>query len=127
MSVQDSTESASVAINYSTVPSTLSRVAYKSLRREIRAITDPKKMIEMIFNNKEDIQQLPTRLLNTWSVIDGWTFKRRSGIVCFEPAEKKAVRSLQHEVKELRNIIKILIATNDLRLPEDVDELVKRA
>jgi hypothetical protein len=132
MSVQDSTDSASVATNYSTATTNYStaatampRAVYKSLRREIRAISDPDKMIEAIFNSEEELHQLPTRLLNTWSLIDGWTFKRRSGILHFEPVEKKAIRTLQDQVNELRNIIKILIANNNLRLPDDVDDQVK--
>jgi hypothetical protein len=75
-------------------------------------------MTEFIFENEEDLNQLPTRLLNIWSTIDGWSFKRRNGIIHFEAREKQSVKTLQQQVKELGDIIQALIAANRLILPE---------
>jgi hypothetical protein len=83
---------------------------------------DSKAMIEYLFENQEELNMIPTRELNIWASIDGYVFKRRVGILCFEPKNPKAVRTLQDQVAELRSIIKALIATNGLRLPDDVIE-----
>jgi hypothetical protein len=115
-----STDSASVATNYSQAPASMPRNVYKSLRRDIRAITASEKMTEFIFENEEELNELPTRLLNTWHKVDGWTFRRRSGVLHFERLEKKAVKTLQDQVAELRAVIATLIKVNGLRLPEDV-------
>jgi TolA-binding protein len=72
-------------------------------------------MTEFIFENEEDLSQLPTRLLNTWATIDGWSFKRRSGVLHFESREKQSVKTLQEQVAELRDTIKALITANQER------------
>jgi hypothetical protein len=104
-------------------PSPLSRTVYKSLRRDIRGINDPKKMTEYLFENEEDLALVPTRILNTWLNIKDYHFKKRRGVLQIMPAQKQAVRTLQDQVNELRNIIKILIANNNLRLTADADDV----
>jgi hypothetical protein len=108
----DPTDASSVATNtsnVSTVSSSFPRNLYKSIRRDIRSIKTSAKMIEFIFDNEEELNQLPTRLLNTWATIPDWTFKRRSGVLHFEPREKQSVKTLQEEVAELKTIIKNIL------------------
>jgi hypothetical protein len=114
-------DSASVATNVSSVPQSFSRTIYKSLRRDIRKITDPQKMIEYLFENEEEIHQLPTRVLNTWVNIDGYSFKRQHEVLRFQRKEKQAVKTLQDEVAELRAIIMALIRANGRQLPDPAE------
>jgi hypothetical protein len=111
-------DSVSVVTNASAAPQTMSQSTYKSIRKDIRKMTDPQKMIEYLFENEEELHQLPTRLLNTWVNIDGWNFKRQHEMLRFQRKEKEAVKTLQDQVLELRTIINALIVTNQLRLPE---------
>jgi ribonuclease HI len=75
-------------------------------------------MIEYLFENEEELHQLPTRVLNTWVNIGGWGFKRQHEVLRFQRKEKQAVKTLQDEVAELRAIIMALIRTNGLQLPD---------
>jgi hypothetical protein len=114
-------DSASVATNVSSVPQSISKAVYKSLRRDVRKITEPQKMIEYLFENEEEMHQLPTRILNTWVNIDGYSFKRQHEVLRFQRKEKQAVKTLQDEVAELRAIIMALIRANGLQLPDPAE------
>jgi hypothetical protein len=65
------------------------------------------------------MHQLPTRVLNTWVNIDGYSFKRQHEVLRFQRKEKQGVRTLQDEVAELRATILALIRLNRLIAPAD--------
>jgi hypothetical protein len=92
---------------------------FKVIHRELKAITETKKLKQYIMEHLELLDGVSTELLNSYHNCEESRIVRRRGILSVQKVEDnryKTITSLRNDINELKSIILKLIEQNNLHL-----------
>jgi hypothetical protein len=78
MSASSRSMSTSAHIDYT---QSMRLAEYKPIKKDLRGITDQKKLRSYVIENQELLHDIPTALLNTWVNIPGYKLYRSRGVL----------------------------------------------
>jgi hypothetical protein len=90
---------------------------YKPIKKDLRGITDQKKLRSYVIENQELLRDIPTALLNTWVNIPGYKLYRSRGVLGVSKVSNTrytSMVSVNERIDKLQDVLTKMIVLLEL-------------